>query len=99
MYKNHVLRKKTSDFVITRLIPDFYAEIPYKWKYSPYSFTSRVTYSIIAGYIIYRISLSRFSEDTNSVKKYSFNIFSKAYLDYEAAMIKKEKISGNRILL
>ena len=90
--QNPILAKKLSDYHFSRIIPNFYLDIPYKWKYSPYIYSSRLMFTFIGGYILYRLYyLGSVKKDTNTVKKYHFNIYTKPYIKYENALIKSEK--------
>lgn len=90
--QNAYLRKKISDYYFSRLIPDFFYESKLPWKYSPYVVTSRLMFTFIGGYLLYRFYFIRpLKKETHFEKKYNFNIFTKGYLRYEEALIKSEK--------
>lgn len=98
--QNAYLKKKLSDYYFSRLIPDFYYESKFAWKYSPYVITSRLLYSTVGFFIMYKLCFSRkMSKEIKETKKYKFNIFTKPYLSYEEKVILKEKSNKKKIII
>lgn len=89
---NPVIIKKLSDYHFSRIVPSFYIELPYNWKYSPYVYSSRIMYTLIGSYIIYRLFFVKcIGVESNTIKKYHYNIYTKPYINYEKALIESEK--------
>ena len=90
--QNAYLRKKISDYYFSKLIPDFFYESKFTWKYSSYVISSRLMFTFIGGYLLYKLCFMRtLKKETDIEKKYNFNMFTKGYLRYEEALIKSEK--------
>ncbi len=90
--QNAFLKKKISDYYFSKLIPDFFYESKASWKYSPYVVTSRLMFTFLGGYILYKLYFVRaLNKETHCEKKYNYNMFTKGYLRYEEALIKNEK--------
>jgi hypothetical protein len=98
--KDAYITKKVSDYYFSKLIPDFFYHTPLSNNYYPTIVATRVTISfsflILFSYYIYTRDLSN---DKENPKKYSFNYFSRRYLEYEKELLLFEKSRKNKIIL
>lgn len=93
------LRKKLFDYYLSKLIPDFYFESRLSFKYAPINVTNRYSITTLLVFALYGFNYACFKNQSQDVKKYNFNSYSKSFLAYERELIKAEKKNPNKIIL
>jgi hypothetical protein len=97
--ENNYIKKKLSDFYLSKILPDFYYESKYTWKYSPYVITSRYIYTSIGFFVLYKVYKNHFKKEIKKEKTFNFGIYTKDYLNYEKSEIIKEKEENKKLII
>lgn len=100
MGPDYFIKKKVSDYHLSKLIPNFFYHTPLNNNYYPTIVAARVTLSLtfLFAFAYYRYKRS-LAKDRDLSKKYPFTLVSRQFIEYEKETILNEKLSNKKIII